>query len=360
VEYPPGSRGSGREAISKHDADRELADERERDGDSRHRQREVERFWIILAAVVLTALDVMLMWRPLLNLGTLNSAGALYKWVLALAFAGAQAMSIDLAVHKYRERERANTELRDAVKDYNRTARRSQAQRDLAAVAQAPPPVDELPASDEKLRAAYGWLLTTAIGVGIIAIIRVAFLSRSSGQSIIEATVFGAFVGMFLGALVLLLGSFACRGNRLGERLQWVLGQYWQALLLATGWLGLAKPPVDHTELVAPRGLEIADAATRQVETVTSKLHVIDQWLAGKQVIAKPSTTGAGFALAAGAPSASTGRLVEGPKPGERGGLVPVGYRIDPPPTEPRWLLIVAVIAAIGIAFGAAVIAPTL
>jgi Flp pilus assembly protein TadB len=406
VEYPPGSRGSGREAISKHDADRELADERERDGDSRHRQREVERFWIILAAVVLTALDVMLMWRPLLNLGTLNSAGALYKWVLALAFAGAQAMSIDLAVHKYRERERANTELRDAVKDYNRTARRGQAQRDLTAVAQAPPPVDELPASDEKLRAAYGWLLTTAIGVGIIAIIRVAFLSRSSGQSIIEATVFGAFVGMFLGALVLLLGSFACRGNRLGERLQagaavladiqsriqeggrrvgeardaarleltdaekarawaadtreWVLGQYWQALLLATGWLGLAKPPVDHTELVAPRGLEIADAATRQVETVTSKLHVIDQWLAGKQVIAKPSTTGAGFALAAGAPSASTGRLVEGPKPGERGGLVPVGYRIDPPPTEPRWLLIVAVIAAIGIAFGAAVIAPTL
>lgn len=408
VEYPAGSRGSGREAIAKHQADRELARQREQDGDSRHRQQEVERHWIILAAVVLAALDVMLLWRPVLNLGPLDSAGALYKWVLALAFAGVQALSIDLAVHEYRERERANTELRDAVKDYNRTAQRGLVQRDLAAVAQAPQPVEDLPAADEKLRAAYRWLLTTAIGVGVIAVIRVAFLSRSSGQSIIEATVFGAVVGIFLGALVLLLGSFSCRGNRLGERLkagaavvadvesriqeggrwvreardaarleltdaekararaadtrEWVLGQYWQALLLATGWLGLAKPPVDHTELVAPRGLEVADAAARRVETVSCKLQVIDQWLAGKQIVVEPvepSTTGTALALAAGTPAASVGRLVEGPQPGERGGPVPVGYRINPPPTEPRWLLVVAAVAAIGIAFGAAVIAPT-
>ena len=406
VEYPPGSRCIGRKAIAGHHADQELARQREQDGDSRHQQRPVERYWIILAALVLAALDVMILWRPLLNLDSLDSAGSLYKWVLALAFAGAQALSIDLAVHKYCERERANTELRDAVKDYNRSAQGGLAESDLAAVTQRPRALDDLPAADEKLRAAYRWLFTTAAGVGVIAVFRVAFLSRAGGQSIIEATVFGAFVGLFLGALVLLIGSFACRGNRLGDRLragagavadiesriqegdrqvaeardaargeltnaekararavdtrEWVLQQYRQGFLLATGWLGRAKPPVALADLVVPRKLEIAAAATDQVHAASNKLEVIDRWLAGKHVVAETladsSTPGAALAL----PQATSAvRIIEAPRPGEHGRVVPVGCRMDPAPTEPRWLLVVATVAAIGIALGAAVIAPT-
>lgn len=407
VEYPPGSRCAGRKAIAGHHADQELARQREQDGDSRHQQRPVERYWIILAALVLAALDIMILWRPLLNLDySLDSAGSLSKWVLALAFAGAQALFIDLAVHKYCEQERANTELRDAVKDYNRSVQRGLAESDLAAVAQRPRALDDLPAADEKLRAAYRWLFTTAAGVGVIAVFRVAFLSRAGGQSIIEATVFGAFVGLFLGALVLLIGSFACRGNRLGDRLrvgagvvadiesriqegdrqvaeardaargeltnaeeararaedtrEWVLQQYRQGFLYATGWLGLAKPPVDLADLVVPRKLEIADAATNQVHAANNKLEVIDQWLASEHGVTEPlhqpATPGAALALPQ---AASAVRIIEAPRPGERGRVVPVGCRMDPAPTEPRWLLVVAAAAAIGIALGAAVIAPT-
>lgn len=409
VEHPPGSRASGREAVAKHQADRELAGDRERDGDSRHREREIDRYLIIIAAVVLAALDVMLLWRPLLNLGGLTSAGELYKWVLALAFAGAQALAIDLTIHNYRQRERENCELRDSIKDHNRTARRGLIQRDPAAVGQPPPPIDDLSRVDERLRAAYRWLLATAIGVGAIGVFRVAFLSRGSGQSIVEATLFGAFVGMVLGALVLLLGAFACCGNRLGDRLrtgavviadiesriqegarqvgeardaarleltaaddararaedtrEWVLGQYWQALLLAAGWLGLAKPLTDQTELVVPRKLSIADTAAAQIVMVTAKLRVIDQWLEGYGIAdpAQPTTTWEtpfepGSSLA---PATFTGRLVPAPEPGERGGLISIDHPIDPPPAEPRWLLVVAAAAALALALVAALIAPT-
>lgn len=407
VEYPPGSRGSGWEAIAKHQADRELAGDRERDGDSRHRSRAIQRYWVILAAVVLAALDVALLWRPILNLGEVNSAGALYKWILALAFAGAQALSIDLVIHAYRERERDNRELRDAIKDHHRGARRGLLRNDLVAVAQPPPPLADVTMVDEQLRTAYRYLLATAIGVGIIGVFRVAFLSRSSGQSIIEATVFGAFVGMVLAALVLLLGRFACRGNRLGDRLrdgsaviaeiesrvqegarlageardaarlelsdaddaraqaedtrQWVLGQYWQAMLLAAGWLGLAQPLLDQAALVVPRTLAIAETAAEQVKVVTSKLKVIDEWLTGNGLAApaEPATTPGAALAPAALPAGPTGRTVEAPRPGERGGLVPVGQTVKPPPTEPWWLLAAAAAAAVAIAFVAALIAPT-
>ncbi|MGH3830763.1 MAG: hypothetical protein ACRDRS_10000 [Pseudonocardiaceae bacterium] len=409
VEYPPGARCSGREAIAKHRADRELAHQRKQDGDSRHQHGPVERYQIFLYALVLSALDIMLLWRPLLNLGSpFDSAGALTKWVIALLFAGAQAATIEFVVHKYREKERENTELRDAVKDYNRSARRGgPAQRGLAVLTQQPPAVDELPAADEKLRAAHRLLLAMAIGVGFITVFRVAFLTRASGRSIIEATVFGAFVGLILGALVLLLGLFACRGNQLGDRLRagaavvahieiqllergrqvavarhsarleltdaetararaaatrsWVLNQYRQAFLLATGWLGLTKPPVNLADLVPPHQLEIADAATDQVDAVNDKLTVIDRWLAGPQIVLddpqnEPSTSGAALEP----PEATSAvRRVDPPLPGEPGRVVPALHSMDPPPTEPRWLLAVAAVAAIGIAFGAAVIAPT-
>lgn len=408
VEFPPGSWVNGREAVATHRADRELAAEREQAGDSRHRQREIERIWVVLAAVVLTALDMMLLWRPLLNLGEINTAGALYKWVLALAFAGAQAFFIDLAVHKYRERERDATERRDAVRDHNRAARRSLEQGDLAAVAQSSTDIEEIRTADRELQGAYRWLLTTAAIVCVIGVVRVTFLSRGGGQSVAEATLFGAVVGLMLGGVVLLLGSMACRGNRLGERLRagaavvadigdriqegegrvgdardaartelaaadrahiqaennraWALGQYRQALLLATSWLALAKPPVDHTELIAPRELAIADAAAQKAHVIADKLRAVDQWLVETHDVAPPvalPVQGTSLEGTSGTPTAATGRLVDPVQPGGYGGTVRVGdYRIDPPPSEPRWLILVAAVAAIGIAFGAATMAP--
>lgn len=243
--------------------------------------------------------------------------------------------------------------------------------------------------------------------MGVIAVSRVAFLSRGAGQSIAEATLFGAVVGLILGGLVLLLGSVACRGNRLGDRLQagaaviagiesrvqegeqrvgaerdaarteltaaedaraqandtreWVIGEYRQAVLLATGWLGLTAPPVD---LVVPRELEIADAAARQVQRVTAKLDAIDQWLSSSTPADTPdgraSAQGTALELAAGAPPpmetppAPAGLLVP-----RIGGVVPLSPQLPPPPTEPWWLLLAGAAAAVAIAAGAAFIAPT-
>lgn len=408
VEFPVGSQRTGREAITRHQADQRLAEDREQDGDSRHRQRMIDRLWIVLAAIFLAALDVLLLWRPLLNLGALDSAGVLYKWVLALAFAGAQAYFIDLAVHRYRERHREAFELRDAMKDHRRGVERGFVNRDRTALARPAPPVEDVHAADGELRGAFHWLVMTAVLVGAIGVVRVAFLSRGTGQSIAEATLFGAVVGIVLGGLVLLLGSVACRGNRLGDRLQagaavvaeigsrilegerriadnrdaarieltaaedararasdtraWVIGEYRQAVLLATGWLGLDEPSV---ELVAPRKLEIADAAERQVQEVTAKLEVIDRWLAiggfGEALHGKSSAPSTAPELPVGtSASAPDMRSYPTAPPAKRTvGVAPLSPQLPPPPAEPWWLLLAGAVAAVAIAIAAAVVAPT-
>ena len=142
---------------------------------------------------------------------------------------------------------------------------------------------------------------------------------------------------------------------------EWVIGQYWQALLLAAGWLGLPTPPVAHSDLIVARELSIADTAAAQTDIVLDKLRTIDHWLTTAPAL--PETTaaapGAALALATSHPGAATGRLVTEPEPGHRGGVVPLRHDIPEPPREPRWLLIVATVAAIAIAYAAAVIAPT-
>lgn len=406
VEFPPGSRCSGQEAIAQHQADRGLAGQRERDGNSRHRQRPIEWMWIVLATVVLAALDVMLLWSPLFNLGSLNSAGALYRWVFAFALAALQAFGMELVIRKYRDHERDATERRDAVRDCIRAAQHGPVRSDRVAVAPAPL-ATEIDTADRELRVAYRWLLLTATAFGIIGVVRVAFLSRGSGQSLAEATLFGAFVGVMLGALVLRLGEVASRGNRLGDRLQagaavvadiecrvqegerrvgayrdatrlelttaesararaadtqqWVIGQYQQALLLAASWLGVTKLPAEHSELIVPRKLDVCDTATHQVQVVIGKLAVVDHWLANPQYTASLAKGAPGAVLepTAGPPAEATRPIFDGPAPGQPGGLVRVGYQIPPVPTESPWLLIALAAAAVAIALAAALIAPT-
>ena len=96
VEYPPGASATVREAMADYAADRDLGAQRRHEGDSRHEVVPVARHWVVLAAVLLAILDVALLWRPLLGLGAVDDAGALYKWALAVGFAGLQAFFIDL------------------------------------------------------------------------------------------------------------------------------------------------------------------------------------------------------------------------------------------------------------------------
>jgi hypothetical protein len=404
VPFPPGTRSTARSAVAQHAADRELAAEREKDGDSRHSKQRIDRTGIAAAATALAAVDIMLLWRPLLNLGALDSAQSLYKWTLAVAFALAQALFIDLAVRRYQERERAARERRDAVSDANRAAGRGWAAGHRSAIIRPAPSPTEIDAAHRDLHIAYQWLLLTSAGVGLIGVLRVVFLSRASGQTILEATGFGSFVGLVLGALVLLLGELACRGNALGDRLragaetvaavesqiqeghrrveehrdearrlltvattymarardtrEWVIGQYWQALLLAARWLGMSAPPVEHSELVIPRELAIAETATARFAVVREKLRVIDEWLTVGSPVTD-ATPAAAPALPSGRSGmAPAGRLIDEPRPGETGGLVRIGFSVPESPKEPRWMLAVAVVATVAVAYGAAIVAP--
>jgi hypothetical protein len=231
-------------------------------------------------------------------------------------------------------------------------------------------------------------------------VVRVAFLSREAGQSVAEATLFGTFVGGVFFALVVLLGWLACRGNQLGDLLRagaevvarldalvqegqrrvttirlaalrslsdadglrseakdiraWVVSQYWQAMLLAVSWLGLDGPAVVHSELVLPRTLSVADAASELVEGVRAKIGRIDEWLD------EPAAAPTGVMLALPAAGAQTTQRL-GPPAGQPPGLVRVGlgYAIPKAPREPRWLLGAVAVGAVVVAFGAAVIAPT-
>lgn len=407
VDYPPGSQCRARQAINEHQADRNLSLERERDGDVRHQQRAIERGWTVIAALVLSGLEVLLLWKPVLGLSAVAFADDLVKWCLALGFAAAQTLAIDFTVHRFREREREATDRHDAVNDFNRIVRQGPHREDLAAAAQSPPDLDKVREADAALTRAHQLLGLVAGGVGLVAIIRVAFLVREIGRSILEATVFAAFVGLLLGALVYLLGLIACRGNRLGDRLragaevvadidnrilegtnrvahardsarlnliaaaeartwaeetrEWVVDQYRQALLLAARLLGLPQPPVALSELVVSRELKVADATSKKIDEANNKLIKVNQWLAAPKLepAIEQEHAGKEVALASENRGPQPVRVIPAPTSGELGQIVPASLTIGPRPTAPRWLLPAAASGCIVVAFVAALIAPT-
>lgn len=400
VEDASGTQCSARDALAAHQADRALAAERESHGDTAHLKKSLENAWIILGALVFAFLDMLLLWRPILGLGPLDTSGMLLKWVVAGCFVAAQALFIAITLRYYRDRERESRDRRDAVQDHDRAAHRGVDQGDLSAAARQAPDIKAIRQADRKLITAQDWLVTAAIVLGVIGAVRVALLARGNGQSVVEATLFGAVIGLILGGLVLLLGWVSCRGNRLGDRIragaevvagihtreqqqrreveaardavrqaldetdrarndaaetrEWVVSTYRQALLLASRWLAQPAPPAE--QLVVRRSLPTADDVTRRAGAVTARLTEIDSWLAGQPAITAPPSA----AVAESLPERHTGRLrlVAPPDPGEPGRVIGFDSNLPASPQPPRWLILIGAGIAILAAFVAAVVAP--
>ncbi|MGH3813392.1 MAG: hypothetical protein ACRDUV_13220 [Pseudonocardiaceae bacterium] len=400
VEDASGTQCPAREALAAHQADRALAAERESIGDTAHLKKPLLNAWIIIGAIVFAFLDMLLLWRPLLGLGPLDTSGMLLKWVVAGCFIAAQALFIAMTLRYYRDRERESRDRRDAVQDHDRAAHRAVDQGDPSAPARQAPDINAITQADRKLITAQDWLVTAATVLGVIGAVRVALLARGNGQSVVEATLFGAIIGLILGGLVLLLGWVSCRGNRLGDRIragaevvagihareeqqhreveaareaarqalhdtdqarndaaetrEWVVNTYWQALLLASRWIAQPAPPAE--QLVVRRSLPTADDVTRRADAVTSRLTEVDSWLAGQPTTtAQPSA-----AVAESVPAGHPGRLrpVAPPDPGQPGDVIGFDSNLPGAPQPPRWLILIGAGIAILAAFAAAVVAP--
>jgi hypothetical protein len=328
-----GAAVTARAAIAGHAADEELAAERAVSGDHRHAERPFDRVWVILASGIFAVLDLLLLWRPALGLSGTLSSTMIFKWGMAFFMAAAQMLFVDFAVLRFRSKEQISTDRRNAVLDSNRAIELRRPSR----LAPRPQQVDE---ADDGYRGAIYLLIAAAMAMGLIGASRVAKILRGGSQSVMEATLFGALIGMFFAGLVLLVGWLACRGNSLGRRLRegaqvvdgirarqesiraaarsagtaarrqlalagesvtlaaehraYVVSAYQQAMQLVTGWLGLDQPP-QETEVTVTRELLTRNEFDGLRSEVEARLTDVETWLAGGTVTAEvlPALTGA-------------------------------------------------------------------
>lgn len=376
VKDPRGGRSPAREVIANHKSDQALAADREREGDNRHDDKPVAHAWIVVAAGVLAVLDLMLLWRPVLQLAALDSAAMLFQWVVAGVLSAATALFIEITVRHYQRAERHSTDRRDAVRDRNRTV----ASDNHSALAERPPDLTQVDTADGKLRSAGGWLLGAAVATAVIGAARVAFLARGSGQSIVEAALFAIVAALFLGGLVVLMGFLSCRGNQLGDRLRigtavvegveqhhrqnreevaearegarqllvaadeaaaqgdetraWVLEGYKRSMLLACRWCGLDRSVFAGVRLDAC-SRPLAEEAARKKDDTLAVLEVIDKWLATPQGIAERLRQRGTVPALAAAPGHAPARVrtVASPRDDQPSTVVPLE---SPLPEEPR------------------------
>ncbi|MBV9161854.1 MAG: hypothetical protein JO281_09950 [Pseudonocardiales bacterium] len=316
-----------RDVISNHKSDLVLAADRERDGDNRHLDKPVAHAWIVVSASVFAALDLVLLWRPVFQLAAVSSARMLGQWVAAVALTAATTLFIETTVRHYRRAERQSTDRRDAVRDRNRAVRRVQSG-NFSVITGREPDLTQVDTVDGKLRSAGALLLGAAAATAVIGAARVAYLARGGGLSILESALFAVVAALFLGGLVVLMGSLSCRGNRLGDRLrfgtevvigveqrdrerrqevaeareearrllvaadkaaaqaaethEWVIAGYQRSMLLSCRWCGLDTSVLKGVGFGAgPRPL--AEEAASKKKEVVALLKVIDEWLADPQ-----------------------------------------------------------------------------
>jgi len=394
-----GAAVTARAVAAEHDTDRSLAAEREVTGDYRHTERPIENAWIVVAAAVFAVLDLLLLWRPVLGLSFTGSAGMVLKWCLAVFFSIGQALFVENVLRRYRERERDSNDRRAAVQDRNRVVRR-------AVLGQSLPPEPDLKDvadADQRFVDAMYWLLLASALLGLIGAVRVAILSRGSGQSVAEATLFGAVVGLILGGLVLLVGFLSCRGNQLGTRLRsgarlivdvdrriaaacaealaaadvarhdlsmaaaarsradetrvWVVSAYWQAMLMASGWLGLDAPPTQNPSLTVDRTLPVRDEAERKRGEIERVLADVEEYLATRPVLTPPAPLVAITAGAWAAPGHPTTAVEVRIRPHDKR-IIGLEQELPPRRGTPRLLIVAGVVGAVLVSFAAASVAP--
>jgi hypothetical protein len=211
VQAPSSGQLSRREVANDHRTDGQLARAHEAEGDHRHQQREVPRHVIVGGAAVFGLVDLLLLYVPVFNLGSVSDIWDIVRWGVAIILSVAQAVFLEQALHSHRLAERDGTDVRNAIRDGNRNIRGG---RPSATVEAA-----DLVTVDAKLVRAR-FVLAVLVGItGVLTAVRVAILVREAQRPIWEAALFGAAVGLVLGLLIVVLARALCRGNALGDRL---------------------------------------------------------------------------------------------------------------------------------------------
>jgi hypothetical protein len=402
-ETPGGGLAPARQIIHDHQDHLVLAAEREREGDSRHRDVAYPRAVSILVGVVLFALDLGV-WAQWLGLGELTSSTMLFKWVVAVVVSTLQSIAAAWAVERFAQKDRISADQRAAVADYNRTTDRRV--RQGQAVGQAPD-LNEVRAADQQRARTQQILIAVAAAGGILLAIRIALIAVDSGQPIAIAAVVGVVIGLLLTAVIVGLGYKFCRGNTLGDQIAAgssildeidddvrnavenvvtartsaqeklneahkaataadairasVVGDASESLLLFAAWTGAPRDLLERPRIDA-RELHTAIAAKQVRDELAPRLETIDAWL-------KHPPTGTSLALDAGShtralpagdPERYRARLVPLPSRGQAGGIV--SYRITTPrrPASPLvWAAAAVVtIVAAGVIAAATAAAP--
>jgi hypothetical protein len=398
---PDGQLTDGRTLQAIQQADEELAAQRSAEGDSRHTEQQWATAWRTIAAVLLSLLDVMLLWKPLLNLSFEASSVSVVGWVIGAGVAGLQVVGIEWAARNYVDTERRSADRRAAMGDYNRTLRGGMITSDRAA-----PDLDELIDADTKLTHSYRALVLMATAIAIIGGVRVAVLAKRAEFQTYEAALFGTLIGLILGGVVIQMARLFCRGNLLGDRLRIesegldalheqirlargavaeereltlralagaeiaagnavdirgrTVADYWHAVRLAWTWFGLPHSTLDHDGFKLTALPVESDDEPRRID-LRKKLGVVNEWLADRPTVFTPSRALAllGAGTGSGQPQVPTRNATLLPPANGRLTIVesrPV--KIPPNPTPPHALMLLgaalAVIATVTTAFIAA------
>jgi hypothetical protein len=397
-----------------HEQDQALAQQRSAEGDSRHTQSTLETAWRLIAASMLALLDVLLLWKPLLNLTWEANSGAVFRWSIGAGLAGLQVLFIEWAMRSYVTAERTSVDRRGAVDDFNRALSVVLGRKDQRA-----PNREEVVDADRQMDRAYRLLTLAAAFIAVIGGVRVAVLARRAALPIYEAAVFATIIGIILGAVVVLLARLYCRGNLLGDRLeseravlteidgriQHVRGavaqeredaqaamtgadlaakhaaelryrtatDYWRAVQLAWTWFGLRHSLLDYDDFQR-RALPVPNDTDAGRATVRENLDLVGAWLANRPVLLTapapvPVPTAAAVAALTARedwfPNASNLPALPpsvAPPPALGPAVVyrPEAIELPAVPKPPHWWMLAGVVATILAAVTTAWLAPSL
>ncbi|MBB5892316.1 hypothetical protein [Kutzneria kofuensis] len=209
---PDGGVLDGLQLQQLHREDEELARQRVQEGDSRHTERPWPGSWRVLATMLLGGLDLVLLWKPLLNLSFEASSGSVFRWLIAAAATGLQVFGIEWSARTFVKAERVCVDRRAAAGDYNRMLRTKPA-------ARSAPSAPQIAEAEQHLAHAYWLLVLVATFVAMIGGVRIAVLARLADFVSLQAVLYGAPIGLILGLAVVLMARMYCRGNLLGYRL---------------------------------------------------------------------------------------------------------------------------------------------
>lgn len=382
---PDGETISGRRLQAVRQVDEELARQRSAEGDSRHTEESWASGWRILAATLLGALDILLLWKPLLNLSFESSSGSVFRWAIGIGLTGLQVLAIEWCARQYVNAERVSVDRRGAVGDYNRPLRTGRI------VSNRPTPtLEEVDEADRHMSFAYKVLVALATFIAAIGGVRVAVLGKRAALSIFEAALFGVIVGLILGVLVVLMARLYCRGNLLGDRLRTerdvmdelneklqftrdavaterenalaaladadllsataarirtqTVADYWRSIQLAWTWFGLPHSQLDFASFECEALPELTDSEPIRTD-LRMKLARVNEWLADRPTVFDhtPAMALPHAASAAPEPAAGSARFTPLMQPRD-GQLVISGPRpVDLPPVpEPphTWMFV--------------------